>query len=228
MNAQRIGIVSCEGCDDKPLQRLLVRRGYLTDTMEACADVVAYCRAVQPLALIMNAGGDASAVFTAIAVLRKNGPAPLIVVAGPAADPECQIKSLAVGADDFVAQPVQPAELLARLDILLGRNAASAADRSWFDKIVHVLTSTEREVFATLQDAMPETLSREEIMWRMRRQRIAPDERTPDVYISHIRKKLVLIDSEFAIETVRGKGFRLVDAGADLLATGQPVPRRRA
>lgn len=228
MSAQRIGIVSCEGYDAKSLQHLFVRRGYLSDIMDPSADVVAYCRAVQPLALVMNASSDAASVYATIAVLRGNGTSPLIVVAGPAADPDCQIKSLAVGADDFVAQPVQPAELLARLNILLGRKAGNAGTSAPIDKVGRVLTSTEREVFAALLEVMPQTLSREEIMWRIRRQRIAPDDRTLDVYISHIRKKFALIDSDYSIQTIRGRGFRLIETAADPQATTLSPPPRAA
>ena len=228
MSAQRIGIVSCEGCDDKALQRLFVSEGFLADSMEASADVVAYCRAVHPLALVMNASGDATAVFDAIATLRKQGPEPLIVVAGPASDPECQIRSLAVGADDFIAQPVQPVELLARLNILFGRSAAFTRTSAPHSRIGQVLTSTERDVFETLQEVMPETLTREQIMWRIRRQRIAPDDRTLDVYVSHIRKKLALIGSAFAIETVRGKGFRLIESPAGAISASPSLARQRA
>ena len=103
------------------------------------------------------------------------------------------------------------ARTVARLNILLGHATPHGTETTPLDKIRQVLTGTESEVFFVLHGAMPRTMSREEIMWEARRQRISPEDRTLDVYVSHIRKKLKLIRAEFAIETVRGKGFRLVD-----------------
>ena len=213
MSVQRIGIVGCEKSQSRVLQHNLIRHGYLVDVMDGAADIVAYCRGVRPLVVVLDVGCDRRFVLTIIEALGNDAQRPFVVVAGPTSDPNCQIDCLAMGADDFIAQPIVPDELLARLGILLGRDlpALSPEASTPVDRLHQALTATEKGIFATLREAMPETLSREDIAWATRRRHIMPDDRSLDVHISHIRKKLGLIDAGFAIETVRGAGFRLVD-----------------
>ena len=175
MRVHRIGIVGCAEADARTLQRNLVRHGYLADVMEASADIVVYTQAVRPLALVIDIGSDQrSSAYDIISTLRQLEPAPLIIVVGPDSDPACQIESLVLGAHDFLPQPLQTPELLARLNILLGNDAPDFGLHAPVDKIRQVLTDTENEIFAVLHDAMPRTLSREEIMWEARKQRISP------------------------------------------------------
>ncbi len=213
MSVQRIGIVGCENSKSRVLQTNLIRHGYLVDVLDGAADIVTYCRGVRPLAVVLDVGCDRRFVLAVIEALSDDAQRPFVVVAGPTSDPNCQIDCLAMGADDFIAEPIVPDELLARLGILLGRDlpALSTEASTPVSRLDQALTATEKGIFATLREAMPGTMSREDIVWATRRQHVMPDDRSLDVHISHIRKKLGLIDAGFAIETVRGKGFRLVD-----------------
>lgn len=225
MNINRIAIFGYQNPDGQMLRRVLVHHGYLADALDLSADIVAYSRAARPLAIVMDAESDRENTCEALSRLRASDTRTLVVIVGQAIDSSYQIECFTRGADDFIVQPVQPVELLSRLELLISRKVPALSAHGLAERTLQALTATEKGILAALHEAMPEVLSREEIMWQAKRQRVAPDDRTLDVYISHIRKKLTLIAADIAIETVRGRGFRLIRA--DRSAEVETVAARR-
>lgn len=213
MTVQRIALFGCIEPDCRKLQSLLLRHGYLADVLEKGTDIVGYAKVAQPFAIVLDIGNDPKIVLDAIMELRAAEQRVLIIVTGSASEAVSAVESLAIGADDFIMHPVQPAELMMRLEILVARDAPDGIGGGIATRIQEALTSTEQDILSALYEAMPQTLSRDEIMWAVKRQKSAPDDRTLDVHVSHIRKKLSLLHSDFAIETVRGRGFRLTANG---------------
>ena len=135
-----------------------------------------------------------------------------------------KVEGMDAGADDYLAKPFHMEELLARLRALLRRGSEHASSEWRCGAIVldtraarvlvagHPLTLTSHE-FKLLQLLMQkkgEVLSRTELSEHLYPQDEDRDSNTIEVFVARLRKKL----PEGSIETVRGLGYRLVDAGA--------------
>jgi len=97
--------------------------GFETDTVGTTTEATRRLRRRRYVAVIVDLG-DRPATAAEIAGLRAQTDA-AIVVATPAADRVHTIECLDAGADDCVARPVDPEELLARVRAVLRRTTAS-------------------------------------------------------------------------------------------------------
>jgi two-component system phosphate regulon response regulator PhoB len=152
---------------------------------------------------------------------------PIIFLTAKSAD-EDQIKGLDAGADDYVTKPFSVKVLLARVDATLRRNSKDAGSTSIIelgpvslDTELHEaavdghgvrLTLTEFRLLATLMAGPNRVLSRRGLISNAIGPGITVTERTIDVHIAAIRKKLGSHGS--MIQTVRGVGYRIVDPTA--------------
>lgn len=135
-----------------------------------------------------------------------------------------QVKGLEIGADDYVIKPVEPYVLLARVNALLRRNFATAqssdnlelgqlkidkADRTVYlagDEVE--LTSYEFDLLWALASNAGETQSREYIYKHVVGREYDGLDRSVDVRISRLRKKLGdNPEQPFRLITVWGKGY---------------------
>lgn len=146
----------------------------------------------------------------------------LLVATDPA--PELRVESLRVGADDFLAKPFAPEELVLRVRNVLARrmrNGSSAPveivvgpiaiDRAnpWVtvegERIN--LTPTEYRLILALADRVGVVMSRAELLERVWRVTGREPSRTVDIHVRRLRAKLG--PSGDQIESVRGFGYRL-------------------
>jgi DNA-binding response OmpR family regulator len=136
-----------------------------------------------------------------------------------------KIVGLELGADDYLAKPFNPRELLARIHAVLRRGAAPARARFTAGGLVidHearevtvdgrrvVLTHHEFELLAALARANGRVLSREQLMDGLRGQDYEAFDRSIDVHVSKLRAKLEEDPrAPRYIKTVRGVGYALV------------------
>lgn len=204
----RIGILFSARESARALRKALLHRGYLADLMKDAIALEAYCGKLGPAALVVDLSHVPRGGAELVRRLRRAGfAAPIIATVDRGSD-QLQVEVLQSGADDFVQMPTDPAEVLERLDFILAQYGIAPPPRPSTGALEAALTATERQILTALQGAAPETMSRETLMWEIRRRRVAPDDRTLDVYISNIRRKIRMTGAGVTIETVRGVGFR--------------------
>lgn len=142
-----------------------------------------------------------------------------------------QIVGLEVGADDYIVKPVEPRVLLARLRALLRRHKPArthenpAADslrfgalsidrkarRAMLGSEVIGLSTNEFELLWLLASHAGTVLDRQFILSRLRRLSYDGADRSIDIAVSRLRRKLGdVAEPAVRIKTVRGKGYLFV------------------
>ena len=168
--------------------------------------------------------------------LRARSSVPVIMVT--ARDSEIdKVVGLELGADDYLAKPFNPHELLARIRSVGRRSAAgaspavtpasetNAADAIAFDNFVLdrqrrelrdrsgnpiTLTTGEYELLLVLLEQAGHILSRDQLLQKTHHRDAGPFDRTIDVQIGRLRKKLGDNGKEpRLIKYVRGAGYML-------------------
>lgn len=134
-----------------------------------------------------------------------------------------EIVGLSVGADDYLSKPFSMKVLLARIAAMLRRAVPAGPTEAKVLELGPVridmgthearvdgeemkLTLTEFRVLAALIEADGRVLSRQALIKRAIGPGITVTERTIDVHVTAIRKKLG--DAAFLLQTVRGVGYR--------------------
>ncbi len=135
-----------------------------------------------------------------------------------------KVAGIDAGADDYLAKPFHMEELLARLRALL-RRAGAHTSAEWrcgpilldtrqarvlVDGMPLTLTSHEFKLLSLLMQRKGQVLSRTELSEHIYPQDGDRDSNTIEVFVGRLRKKL----PPGLIETVRGMGYRLVEAPA--------------
>ena len=161
--------------------------------------------------------------------LRKVFNGPILILTAKSSDID-HVMGLELGADDFVHKPIEPPVLLARLRALLRRTqvqapAQDANETLHFGKLMistkaHLVklgndvidfTTQEFELLHLLARNAGKVLSRDDVFNNIRGIEYDGLDRTVDVRISRLRKKLHDNSSQpQRIKTVWGKGYLFV------------------
>ena len=153
----------------------------------------------------------------------KNIPIVMLTAKGEESD---VVRGLELGADDYVTKPFSPKVLVARIKSVLRRN--NAAEEADSDKLQHhdiimnlgkrqvtvsgktiELTFSEYEILHYLLRRPGWVFTRNEIVDRVHGDNYPVTDRSVDVQIVGLRKKLG--SAGRYIQTVRGVGYRLVE-----------------
>ena len=168
--------------------------------------------------------------FEVLRQLRKRVDTPVIMLTARTAQPD-RIAGLNAGADDYLPKPFGPEELLARMRAVLRRagKMEPAATQMveaggvklnpqtrevWCGEQPVEVTAIEFDILETLARAAGRTVSRDELAAVLYQRRATPYERSLDVHISHLRKKLEC-EERAVIRTVRGVGYLFAPAGSE-------------
>jgi DNA-binding response OmpR family regulator len=159
--------------------------------------------------------------------VRKKSTMPIIMLTARGDDTD-RILGLELGADDYLPKPCNPQELVARIKAVLRRSQIptkptnrhfkiagieldSATRRCTYkDQDVH-LTSTEFDILALLLEMAGSVVDKNTISEQVLKRRLMPYDRSIDVHISNIRKKIHEHEnSEEFIKNIRGVGYQFV------------------
>jgi two-component system response regulator CpxR len=160
--------------------------------------------------------------FEILKLLRRRRNVPVIMLTARTA-PADRIAGLDGGADDYLPKPFAPEELLARIRAVLRRAGQHASrgdaiqagplrvNSAAREAAVHgqslELTGIEFDILEFLARNAGQLVSRDQLMTVLYQREANPFERSLDVHISHLRKKLA--EHRDLIRTVRGTGYML-------------------
>jgi two-component system, OmpR family, phosphate regulon response regulator OmpR len=160
--------------------------------------------------------------------IRRSDDVPILMLTAMG-DTKDRIAGLETGVDDYLGKPFDPRELVLRIQNVLKRNRAAASTPGEAQRVVSFgpmqfdrelgelahkgkrlpLTDAEVALMRALTARLGEVLSRETLCKAVG----AINERAIDVQVTRLRRK-VEPDPSFPryLRTVRGQGYRLVDA----------------
>ncbi len=158
--------------------------------------------------------------------VRKTSRVPIIMLTARG-DVFDRVSGLEIGADDYVAKPFEPRELVARIQTILrrvdlpgtdqqllrfeGMEIDKAARNVTVDGVAVELTSMEFELLVILAQRAGKKISRDEILNQLRGIDAAILTRAVDIMVSRLRQKLGdSVKPPRFIQTVWGMGYSFV------------------
>ena len=219
--------------DDDPgirnlLGDFLVKEGFALETASDAGDMDAKLARIRSDLIVLDLmlpGEDGVSICRR---LSRDGAPPIIMLTAKN-DEVDRILGLEMGADDYVAKPFAPRELLARIRAVLRRTAMSGPEdtnqRFAFDRFVIdidarqlfaaddtriALTSGEFDLLACFVNRPRRVLSRDQILDALRGRGAEPFDRTVDMLVSRLRRKLTAHGADHdLVSTVRNVGYLL-------------------
>jgi two-component system, OmpR family, response regulator CpxR len=162
--------------------------------------------------------------FALLKRLRDKSRVPVLMLTARGEDID-RIIGLELGADDYLAKPFNPRELLARIRAILRRVQAPSKGRLEINGVTIdpgtrdvtcdgrpvEMTTLEFDILEVLMRAAGRVVSRDALMESMYNRKATPFDRSIDMHVSHLRKKLEL--DRTLIKTVRGVGYQFCRSG---------------
>ena len=162
--------------------------------------------------------------FEVLKQLRLTNKTPVLMLTARGDDFD-RIFGLELGADDYLPKPFNHRELVARIKAITRRiehiEALKPSDSIELNGVqlnlgarqVHchghevLLTGTEFQILNLLMNNPGEIVSKEVISQEVLSRRLAPFDRSIDMHVSNIRKKLQAHSNNDKLKTVRGAGY---------------------
>ena len=165
--------------------------------------------------------------FDVLRDLRKTSKLPVLMLTAKGDDME-RIVGLEIGADDYLPKPFNPRELVARLRAVLRRvqnsdeNKQVSAETFTVEDIEVLLTgrsakingadvnltAVEFDLLVALLEQAGKVIKKEDLSQRVLDRRLSPFDRSLDMHVSNLRKKIGLRpDKSERIKTIRSVGY---------------------
>ena len=217
--------------DDSELRHLikeyLQKNGFNVDTVESGETMDGYLDNSKADLIILDLMLPGEHGLSIAQRLKKQMEIPIIIVSAQGDDVD-RIVGLEIGADDYLAKPFNPRELLARVRAVLRRSSASVAfgnvetDKITFGEFevdisahrltrgpdVIPLTSGEFDLLSILVKTPNKVLDRDRILDLLTGAERSPFDRSIDVRITRLRAKIEVDPANpLYIKTIWGKGY---------------------
>jgi two-component system, OmpR family, response regulator RegX3 len=227
MSKTRILIIEDEAAIAEGIAYNLRREGYEVVRAADGETGLAEARRMRPDLVLLDLMLPGLSGLEVCQALRRESSMPVIMLTARDTETD-KVVGLTVGADDYVTKPFSMAELLARVKAVLRRATSSpeAEDRVEAGDVVLDVARHEVLVRGTSVELSPKefdllrvlmtnrgrVLTRERLLSRIWGEERYVDERTVDVHIRWLRRKIEQDASEpRLIQTVRGTGYRFGD-----------------
>ena len=158
--------------------------------------------------------------------LRSGRYCPVLMLTARGDDVD-RIVGLELGADDYLAKPFNPRELVARIKAILRRVELTKAPASNQSTVLLLnglelnphnrqlscngelisLTATEFQLLELLMRRAGEVVSKDELSREVLGKRLQMYDRSLDMHVSNIRKKIAPSSADEKIQTLRGSGY---------------------
>jgi DNA-binding response OmpR family regulator len=227
--ATRILIVEDDPDIAELVARYLEKAAFETDRAASGRDALQMIAANPPALVVLDLmlpHVDGLEICRRLRSSEKTAAIPIIMLTARAEESE-RIVGLELGADDYLAKPFSPNELVARVRALLRRAQRAASDVAGktltygaisVDSDRHVVSSDGRDVTLTAKEFLlleyllqhrGRVLSRDVLLTDVWGYRYTGGTRTVDVHVRRLREKLPLLAE--ALVTVKQFGYKLVD-----------------
>ncbi|HTB14244.1 MAG TPA: response regulator transcription factor [Bryobacteraceae bacterium] len=157
--------------------------------------------------------------FALLKQLRTRSRVPVLMLTARGEDID-RIVGLELGADDYLAKPFNPRELVARIRAILRRAQSPSKGRLEVNGVAIdpgarsvmcagreiEMTTLEFDILEVLMRSAGRVVSRDALMEAMYNRKATPFDRSIDMHVSHLRKKLET--GQTLIKTVRGVGYQ--------------------
>ena len=222
--------------DDKELCSLLAEylrlQGFTVDAIHDGAAAVAQLRHQHYDVLVLDIMLPGMMGLDVLRNLRDFDNTPVLMLTARGEDTD-RIVGLEMGADDYLAKPCNPRELAARLRAILrrtdggdvpeqkkqvrvGQTKLNSANRTASHKGADLnLTSAEFNLLQILLQRAGKVVDKDTLSQEALGRPLSAYDRSIDVHVSKIRRKLTDADGDNLIVSVRGLGYQFAMDGDD-------------
>jgi DNA-binding response OmpR family regulator len=202
----------------------LQRDGFQVEYATKGQDGLAMWASVNPDLIILDIMLPDIDGFDVCRKIREKSKVPILMLSARREDVD-KIVGLELGADDYLAKPFNPSELVARVKAILRRSQAEVEPPQTIDVYGLHIDILKREVVINNEQLKLRTkefdllsvfaqnpdivLTRERLLNQVWGYDYYGETRTVDVHVNHLRDKLE--GSPADIETFRGTGYKLVE-----------------
>ena len=241
---QRILVVDDEPDITALVAYHLAKEGYRVTTAGTGADALRSAREERPDLVVLDLMLPGHSGFEVLAELRRRDETRdvgVLLLTARKEEPD-RIKGLTLGADDYLAKPFSPKELVLRVGAILRRLAAPpvaaggrlvggpiivdrSAHRVTADGKEVELTATEFKLLERLIERRDRVQSRSQLLESVWQAQPDIQTRTVDMHVQRLRTKLGAAGEW--IETVRAVGYRFREPATPPVPAPPPASRRR-
>ncbi|MBL3705200.1 response regulator [Sulfitobacter sp. BDSS02] len=210
------------------LKKFLMRNGFLVSAARDAAHARRILTGLQFDLVVLDVMMPGEDGISLTRALRETMTTPILLLTAKG-ETENRIAGLEAGADDYLAKPFEPKELLLRINAILRRMpetpAATGAPKflnlgairydvergeMWQGEDLVRLTATESQLMKIFSACPGEAVSRTKLVEDLGRDRGQAQERAVDVQITRLRRKIETDPKQPRyLQTVRGAGYML-------------------
>ena len=211
------------------LQKFLIRNGFLVSAARDSAHARRILSGLDFDLIILDVMMPGEDGISLTKEVRKNSDTPILLLTAKG-ETQDRILGLEAGADDYLAKPFEPKELLLRLNAIL-RRVPAQDEAAPLPKVMHLgqvhydvdrgemwqgedrlrLTATESQLMQIFSSKPGVPLSRSNLVEQLGRDGGQAQERAVDVQITRLRRKIEQDPKQPRyLQTVRGAGYMLV------------------